>query len=94
MSRRHLLLLALAIALFLAPIAGASMVPDPTWIAGLYDGGDNDELAILWENTAGVVPAGTVPLMPVVAFLDDGPTLPPFVSRPLPRFASRAPPQV
>jgi hypothetical protein len=40
---------------WLAPIVVAANVPDPTWIAGMYDGGDGDEmLALVWDQTPAV----------------------------------------
>jgi len=93
MDRRRALLYFLLLTLLLGPIASATIVPDPTWIAGVYDAGDGDEVAILWEHTPGIVPAVTVPLTAASRLLPDVPVLPAFVSRPLPRFTSRAPPQ-
>ena len=93
MDRRRALLWLLALALFLGPIGTATIVPDPTWIAGVYDNGDGDEVAILWEHTPGIVPVVSIPLTPVAQLLIDTPVTPAFVSRPLPRFVSRAPPQ-
>jgi hypothetical protein len=93
MDRRRALLWLLALALFLGPIGTATIVPDPTWIAGVYDNGDGDEVAILWEHTPGIVPVVSIPLTPVAQLLIEPPAEPVFVSRPLPRFVSRAPPQ-
>jgi hypothetical protein len=93
MDCRRALLLLIALALFLGPIAGATIVPDPTWIAGVYDGGDGDEVAILLDNTPGIVPVVTVPLTPASRLLAGAPAVPVVVSRPLPRTTSRAPPQ-
>src|SRR5207237_1223826 len=55
MDRRRALLLLVALALFLGPVVGATIVPDPTWIAGVYDNGDGDEVAILLDNPLGHV---------------------------------------
>ena len=93
MDRRRALLWLLALALLLGPIGSATIVPDPTWIAGVYDNGDGDEVAILWEHTPGIVPVVSIPLTPVAQLLIEPPAEPVFVSRPLPRFVSRAPPQ-
>ena len=93
MDRRRALLWLLALAMLLGPIGSATIVPDPTWIAGVYDNGDGDEVAILWEHTPGIVPVVTIPLTPVRRLLPDTPVTPVFVSRSLPRFTSRAPPQ-
>src|SRR2546421_692077 len=73
MDCRRALLLLVALALFLGPIAGATIVPDPTWIAGVYDGGDGDEVAILLDNTPGIVPVVTVPLTPASRLLAGAP---------------------
>lgn len=93
MDRRRALLWFLLVTLLIGPVASATIVPDPTWIAGVYDGGDGDEVAILWEHTPGIVPVVTVPLTPASRLLTGAPAMPAFVSRPLPRFSSRAPPQ-
>jgi hypothetical protein len=93
MDRRRALLWLLLVALLLGPIAGATIVPDPTWIAGVYDDGDGDEVAILWDHTPAVVPVASAPLTPASRLLSSAPVRPAFVSRPLPRFTSRAPPQ-
>lgn len=51
---------------FLAPLFAAASVPDPTWIAGLYDGGDGDELVLLvWDSAPAVVAAPPALLQPV-----------------------------
>ena len=78
---------------FLAPLLAAASVPDPTWIAGLYDGGDGDEIVLLvWDSTPAVAavppallqPFGTEPAVP---------TLAPHAAPVLPRAAvGRAPP--
>jgi len=93
MDRRRALLLLVALALFLGPVVGATIVPDPTWIAGVYDNGDGDEVAILLDNTPGIVPVVVVPLTPASTLLAGVPVVPAVVSRPLPRPTSRAPPQ-
>jgi hypothetical protein len=93
MDRRRAVLRLLLLALLLGPVAGATIVPDPTWIAGVYDDGDGDEVAILLDNTPGIVPVVTIPLLPAGSMLAGTPAVPAFVSRALPRFSSRAPPQ-
>ena len=92
MDRRRLFLLVLTAWQLVAPVVGAAMVPDPTWIGGVFDNGDGDEVAILWERTAGVVAAVTLLLVPVGVSLPRMVAPVQFVSRPLPRSASRAPP--
>jgi hypothetical protein len=93
MDRRRALLWLLLLTVVLGPIASATIVPDPTWIAGVYDNGDGDEVAILWEHTPAIIPVVIAPLTPASRLLPAEPPAPAFVSRPLPRFTSRAPPQ-
>jgi len=93
MDCRRALFWLLLLALLIGPVAGATIVPDPTWIAGVYDDDDGDNVAILLDNTPGIVPVVTSPLVPAGSMLARTPVVPAFVSRPLPRFASRAPPQ-
>ena len=93
MDRRRAVLWLLLLALLIGPVAGATIVPDPTWIAGVYDDSDGDAVAILLDNTPGIVPVVTIPLLPAGSTLAGVPATPVFVSRPLPRFTSRAPPQ-
>ena len=93
MDRRGPLLL-LVLALFLAPIVASAIVPDPTWIAGVYDDSDCDAVAILvWERTSAVAPSVPILLTPVGHLLLGAAPARPLVSRPLPHLASRAPPQ-
>ena len=94
MDGRRGLLCFLLLTLLIGPIVSATIVPDPTWIAGVYDGNDGDEVAILWERTPALVPVVTVPLMVASRLVPEAPALPAFVSRPLPQVTSRAPPQV
>jgi len=92
---RRAVLLVLVAALFVAPIAGAAMVPDPTWIGGIYDGGDGDEVLILvWDLTSGIIPASVAPPAPAGVLFIGVPAPVAVVSAPLPQPASRAPPQV
>jgi hypothetical protein len=79
----------------LAPIVVAANVPDPTWIAGVYDGADGDEmLALLWDQTPAVATAPVrlelraEPLFEVVPIAVSAPTIA------APATASRAPPRV
>lgn len=63
MSR--LIAVVLAITASIAPVVAASMVPDPTWIGGFYDGADGDELATLnWDRAAAVPVAAEPPARP------------------------------
>ena len=61
-SMRLATFLSITVALILiAPIALASP-PDPSWVAGIYDGADGDDVVSLVYDTAGVeaVPLGSV----------------------------------
>ena len=61
-SMRLATFLSITVALILiAPIALASP-PDPSWVAGIYDGADGDDVVSLIYDTAGVeaVPLGSV----------------------------------
>ena len=72
--RRRAGLAALFVALVaLAPVIAAADVPDPTWVGGLYDGADGDELiALVWDQSS-VLPIDVV----VVARPSPGPAAPP-----------------
>ena len=53
---RCAVLVALIALSLVAPVAGAAMVPDPTWVAGLYDGADGDEVLVqVGDDAPGVV---------------------------------------
>ncbi len=55
MTSRRLGLLVLSLALLaLTPLAYASP-PDPSWIRGLYDDGDFDDVVVLLTSAPGVV---------------------------------------
>ena len=93
MDRRGPRLL-LVLALFLAPLGASAIVPDPTWIAGVYDDADGDAVAILvWERTSAVSPSTPILLMPAGHLLLGALSVSPLVSRSLPHVSSRAPPQ-
>jgi len=73
----------------------AGNVPDPTWIPGVYDGGDADEiLALVWDGTPGLASQAPMVVEPHAVVPASSPAL---VLTP-PRFArsavSRAPPLV
>src|SRR5215470_805389 len=44
-------LLPVIVALILLPAIALASPPDPSWIAGMYDGGDGDEIVILVYET-------------------------------------------
>ena len=83
-AQRRLVALLLALAAVVAPMVAALVVPDPTWIGGLYDGGDGDEAATLvWDHSSAVVPASFVAAAPAHATAGSLPRCSP---------SSRAPP--
>ena len=56
LMRRWLVVLLLAVAVG-GPLVAATSLPDPTWIAGMYDDGDADSvLALVWEEAPAVAP--------------------------------------
>jgi hypothetical protein len=57
--------LSIVVALILiAPIAFASP-PDPSWIAGIYDGADGDDVVTLVYETVGAEAAPLGPVLPI-----------------------------
>jgi len=76
-----------------APMIAAASVPDPTWIAGVYDGGDGDEvLALVWDGTPAIAPD---PLTFTAAVAELFTVVPAAVASPelvAPTAGSRAPP--
>ena len=90
---RDWVILPLAVAVLLAPMLAAANVPDPTWIPGMYDGGDADEiLALVWDETpaiAAIVPALFEPQAVVIEPASPVAPAAPTVAR---AAASRAPP--
>ena len=90
---RDWVILTLAMAVLLAPVGGAAMVPDATWIPGLYDGADGDEvLALVWDNTPAVASSLVALDAPVGALLDLPRRCPPPIAAVPPAAACRAPP--
>ncbi len=88
--------LVLLVVLFgLVPLAEASP-PDPMWIAGIYDGGDFDEVVVAILSATGLVGTPVVPAMPVD--IPAGEVQPrdtvPGVAAPSFTFTIRAPPSV
>ena len=84
---------ALVLVALLAPTLAAANVPDPTWIPGMYDGGDADEILVLvWDGTPAVVatpPALLEPRAVVLALSSSVAPAAPHLAR---AAASRAPP--
>src|SRR5215469_3676461 len=62
MWRAILTLLPIALAIILLPAIAFASPPDPSWVAGIYDGADGDDIVSLVYDTAGVevVPLGSV----------------------------------
>ena len=91
---RDWVVLTLGVAVLLAPVGGAAMVPDATWIPGLYDGADGDEvLALVWDNTPAVASSLAAPDAPVGTLLDLPRHCPTPIAAVAPPAACRAPPQ-
>jgi hypothetical protein len=84
---------ALVLVALWAPLVAAANVPDPTWIAGLYDGADADEILLLiWDGTPAVAVTPPALLEPRAAVPAPTAAIAP-VTVSLPRAAvSRAPP--
>ena len=57
-----------------APLVAATIVPDPTWIAGLYDAADGDEIAIVLGDLSATPPPGVI----IVSSSAPGPVVPGF----------------
>jgi len=77
----------------LAPVLAAANVPDPTWIAGMYDGGAADEvLALVWDNTPAVASSLVALDTPVGVLLDLPRLCPTPIAAVPPAAACRAPP--
>jgi hypothetical protein len=90
---KGLVAVVVALVALLAPVMAAANVPDPTWIPGMYDGGDADEiLALVWDETPAVAAIPPPLLQPQAAVIEPvSPVAPaaPSVAR---AAASRAPP--
>src|SRR5262249_45151057 len=78
----------------LAPMVAAIIVPDPTWIGGLYDGGDGDEAATLvWDHSSAVGPVAVALLGVLTALVVVAPASPGAYRRHRCSPASRAAPR-
>jgi len=90
---RHLTASVLMLVALLAPMLVAANVPDPTWIPGMYDGGDADEILILlWDGTPALVGTPPALLEPHAVVLVAPPTAIPAPPRLACSATSRAPP--
>ena len=94
LTRQRLVALVLVLIGVLAPMVAAIIVPDRTWIGGLYDNGDGDEAATLvWDHSSAVVPAGIALLGLLTAIVVVAPAHPVAGCRHRCSLASRAPPR-
>src|SRR5215470_1263802 len=63
--RAILTLLPIAPALILLPAIAFASLPDPSWIAGIYDGADGDDIVSFVYETAGVGAASLRSILPL-----------------------------
>ena len=56
---RPLVFLALLFVVW-TPLVATTIVPDPTWIAGVYDAEDGDEIAIALGDLSATPPPGVI----------------------------------
>jgi len=89
------ILLVIALCIVLTPLAAASP-PDPTWIPGLYDGGDFDDVVIQIGLLASACDACAAPSLAVDSLVHALilPGRRPLVCRSRPTAQGRAPPLV
>jgi hypothetical protein len=84
----------LSLVAFLAPVAAATIVPDPDWIGGFFDGADGDELAALvWDRSDAAPPTLPVVLVLLCVALIAAPVVMPTPPGFVPAASSRAPPR-
>ena len=84
---------ALVLVALLAPMLAAANVPDPTWIPGMYDGGDADEiLALVWDETPAIAAIAPTLLEPQAAVIDPASPVAHAAPSVVRAAASRAPP--
>jgi hypothetical protein len=92
-SPRLVLSVLIAFTALSAPIVAAATIPDPTWITGVYDGGDEDPLlALVWPQTFGTVVSVPLLLSPGDAVGASPRVTPSIAGRSAPSVNSRAPP--
>jgi hypothetical protein len=73
MWRALFILLPIAPALILLPAIAFASPPDPSWIAGIYDGADGDDIvSLVYETSAASAPVlsqvGPLPCLPGISF--------------------------
>jgi hypothetical protein len=94
LSRALVAMLIMAAQSFLPALAHATL-PDPSWIPGIYDGADDDDLVLLVSSGVGsITPAvsdSRPPMPPMVGRLGHAPESAPQALRAL-ALHSRAPP--
>jgi len=93
--RRLVALALIVVVLGLAPVAHATP-PDPSWIPGLYDNADFDDVILLITSKLGAIQSNIIPSLRPVAFVLGLATPMPTESRPLRPLSSvfyRAPPR-
>jgi hypothetical protein len=84
---------AVALVALLAPVLAAANVPDPTWIPGMYDGGDADEiLALVWDETPAIAAIAPALVEPQAAVIEPASPVAPAAPSIARAAASRAPP--
>ena len=84
---------ALVLVALLAPVMAAANLPDPTWIPGMYDGGDADEiLALVWDETPAIAAIAPTLLEPQAAVIDPASPVAHAAPSVVRAAASRAPP--
>ena len=90
---KRLVAAVVALVALLAPVMAAANVPDPTWIPGMYDGGDADEiLALVWDETPGIAAIAPALLEPQAAVIEPASPAAPAAPSVARAAASRAPP--
>lgn len=96
MPSRSAALLLLGRLLLSASLLCAATLPDPTWIAGLYDSGDEDTtLKLVWEQASAVTASAPPSLAPEVAVMAlSNPPAERICSAPILAADPRAPPTV
>ena len=57
--------LPIVVVLILLPAIAFASPPDPSWVAGIYDGADGDDIVTLVYETAGVEAASIRPVPPL-----------------------------
>jgi len=93
-NRQALVVLVVGLLLSLVPLAHSSP-PDPTWLPGVWDNGDYDDIVTLVTSSSGLVDAAVdseIDCLPVVFARVRDLTTGPFAASPLLSDCPRAPP--